>query len=161
VNALLDNGTTGSLMVTGQLGIFEPGETITGSITGVADVQGVVSYSNLSGYFIVGPTIAQVQATVYNERLGVTILSNVIQLEVRVPPSMDGTIFIENLNAIQRNALFGNIGSNPTIGVLPLGFRLRSNGFNLAAVLDGLTYLDINRVTGVMGHTFTVTDTGV
>lgn len=129
------------------------------TVNALLPIPGSLGNENLAGYFVVGPTIAQVQASVYNERLGVTILSNVIQLEVRVPPSMDGTVLIETLNDAQRNALFG--GPGPASGTLPLGFRLRSNGFNLAAVLDGLTYLDVNRPTGILGHAFTVIDPGV
>ena len=125
------------------------------TVEATLDVPRSAGNESLAGYFIVGPTIAQVQATVYNERLGITIESNVIELEIRVPPSMDGTVLIENLNAIQRDALLG-LPDGLTSGTLPLGFRLRSNGFNLAAVLDGLTYLSINRPTEILGHAFTV-----
>lgn len=110
---------------------------------------------SLAGYFIVGPTVATMQATVYNERLRTTIVSNTLQLRVQVPSSMDGTVLVENLNAAQKAELFST-GTLPTSGILPLGFRLKTSTLNMAAVLDGLTYFDINVPTEVLGHAFTI-----
>lgn len=134
-------------------------------VSGVLDVPGAAVSSGinnrLAGYFIAGPTIATVQASVYNERLGATILSNEITLDMRIPPSMDGTPLIETLNEVESSGIFGNMIGPPTSGVLPLGFRFRSTGVSLAGVLDGLTYIDVNRQSDVLMHAFTVTDSGV
>jgi hypothetical protein len=124
-------------------------------INGLLPVPRSVGNETLAGYFIVGPTVAALQASVYNERLRTTILSNNIQIEVRVPSSMDGTFLVQNLNAAQLNEIFG-FPPGVATGTLPLGFRLKSAGVTLAAALDGLTYFDINRPTEVLGHAFTV-----
>ncbi len=130
-------------------------------VSGILDLPGSGINDRLAGYFIAGPTVASLQASVFNERLGTTIFSNEIDLEIRVPPSMDGTILIEGLNEVQRLGIFGSTPSSPTAGILPLGFRLRSTGVTLAGVLGGLTYLDVNAPTEIVGHSFEVVESGV
>ena len=158
-----------------QPGAFIPVRPKSYSVTGAGDIEVVVSgvldvpgaavssgiNNRLAGYFIAGPTVATIQASVYNERLGATILSNEIMLDMRIPPSMDGTPLIETLNQVESSGIFGNMVNPPTSGILPLGFRFRSTGVSLAGVLDGLVYLDINRQSDVMMHAFTVTNSGV
>ena len=133
------------------------------SVSGILDLPqpAVTSGINnrLAGYFIAGPTVARLQASVKNERLGTTIFSNTIDVEIRVSPSMDGTVLIEALNDVQRSGLSVPVGILE--GTLPLGFRLRGFGVTLAGVLGGLTYLDVNRPTEVVGHAFEVVDSGV
>lgn len=156
---------------TGEFGAFVPlrplsyaigGDGSTSVIvSGLLEEPGTAVNDRLAGYFIAGPTVATLQASVYNERLGQTIFSNEIEVEIRVPPSMDGTVLVESLNEVQKSGIFEGFTTIPTAGTLPLGFRLRSTGVTLAGVLGGLTYLDVNRPTEVVGHAFEVVDSGV
>ena len=107
--------------------------------------QSVAPAGILHSYFVVAPTSIEIQASVYNERRGVTILSNTIQLRVNVPPYLNGTWTIDAINETHISEILGLVASGLSIGQkVPLGFRLRSTNITLAAAVNGVTFLDVN-----------------
>lgn len=106
---------------------------------------GVVPSGVHYGYFLVAPTAVKLQASVYSEVYHRTLYSNEIEIQLSIPDSMNGLWVIDELNTVHINELnvllSGMVASQQKV---PLGFRLRSPNLNLAAALDGVTFLDIN-----------------
>lgn len=99
----------------------------------------------LYSYFVVAPTNLRIQASVFNRRLNRNILSNEIEIELRIPTYLKGTWIIDAINQNHINEIdsrLANIVANNQR--MPLGFRLRSSNITLASALDGVTFLDIN-----------------
>lgn len=97
------------------------------------------------GYFLVSPTTVKLQASVYNERTDEVILSNEIDIQLRIPPYLNGMWTIDAINATDINEISALLAGITASGQkVPLGFRLRSNGVTLAGALNGVTFLDVN-----------------
>lgn len=129
------------------------------TMSGILDVPRSAGNADLAGYFIAGPAKTRFQASVVNEKTGATIVSNEIDLEIRILPAQDGTVLIENLNDVEKSEIFGVV-SPPDSGELPLGWRIRSANVGVSSAVDGLTYININSPTNVLGHAITVTVSG-
>lgn len=104
-----------------------------------------VPSGTLHSYFLIAPTTVTLQASVFNQRLNQTILSNEVQIKLNIPPYLSGLWIIDaiNQNEIdQISSLLSNIVASGQR--VPLGFRLRSSAVTLAAALDNVTFLDVN-----------------
>lgn len=100
---------------------------------------------DLDGYFVIVPPMAvRIRARVFNSRVGMSIESNTISLRLEVPPHMNGTILIEDINSLPANLVTWALTATHNSRILPLGFRLRSPGVTLASALGGVTYLNTN-----------------
>jgi len=97
------------------------------------------------GYFLVGPSAVELQASVYSETYHRMIYSNKIEIQLSIPDSMNGLWIIDELNSIHEDELSSVLaGMTASQQKIPLGFRLRSSNLNLAGALGGVTFLDIN-----------------
>lgn len=121
---------------TSTLAIPEPTASLLDSPTGT-----------LYSYFVVAPTTVKLQASVYNERLNKTIYSNEMFVKLQIPSYMNGLWLLNAINENHINEISSLLADVTANGQLvPLGFRLRSSGVTLAAALDGITFLDVNRL---------------
>ena len=124
---------------------------------------------NLFSYFVVAPTMVEVQASVYNERLQQTIFSNIISVQLAIPEYMSGVWTLDEINQVQIdevNTLLSGVAVDPTKKI-PLGFRFRTSNVTLAGALNGVTFLDVNPTYNAnvwdtdevtpLGHRFSIT----
>lgn len=140
---------------TGALGAYTPVQpvTVSGQQAIFDEHLDIVPNGDLAGYFLAGPTLVTLRAKTYNALTASYIYSNEIQILSEISPYMSGLWKIETANGLLEE-LPGVIF---TTGNIPLGFRIRSDSVTLASALDGVTFLNINCITG----TETVTNSGV
>lgn len=147
--------TANSGIITGAWTPLVPsGITQTSSTTTLTYNRGLPAITNpvndnRAGYFIIAPVEVDIQARVYSSVLGRNIYSNIITLAVNLPNQMQGKFLADNLNKIP-DALAAKFGANVS-GVIPFGFRLRSDGVTLAGALDGATFLNIQEQVHSLG----------
>lgn len=101
----------------------------------------------LYSYFLVAPTIVKLQASVFNSRLNQSILSNEISIKLEIPSYLSGLWTLDSINQNHIDEVSELLASGITASgqKVPLGWRLRSSSVTLAAALDGVTFLDVNR----------------
>ncbi len=107
---------------------------------------------DLDSYLLISPTNVVISASVTDED-GNVINSNDIQIQLEIPPSQNGTVYVDAFNDIPIDLLPYSLDGGDDGKTLPLGFRIRSTGITLASALNGVTYLDINK-PAYMGHAF-------
>jgi hypothetical protein len=107
---------------------------------------GGVEKPNMDSYFVVAPTTVSMQASVYNERLNRYIFSNEISVKLSIPSYLSGLWILDAINQTHIDEVSSLLEDITASGQkVPLGFRLRSSRVTLAAALDGVTFLDLNR----------------
>lgn len=164
---------------TGSLGAFIPVQPDSFTVTSTGTsllfnpaIESVTATGYFKSYFVTGGTEVSFRATAYNERLGRTIYSNVITVNIDIPDTMNGLIEVDTINEIQPGVLGDpdyydqlRYDLDPVTisaaGVLPLGFRLRGRGATLASALGAVTFFDINAeiqfvTTPALRHEFRV-----
>jgi hypothetical protein len=100
----------------------------------------------LHSYFVVAPTEVKLQAEVFNERRNKYIKSNEISIKLSIPSYLSGLWIVDSINQNHIDEISPLLANITASGQrVPLGFRLRSSRITLAAALDGVTFLDVNR----------------
>lgn len=99
-------------------------------------------------YFLVSPVMVEFQASVYIARIGRTLYSNTITIQLDIPSHMDGTWLIDNLNSVDLEEISPILAAKDPASILNkkviFGMRLKSDNITLAGALGGITFLDIN-----------------
>lgn len=100
---------------------------------------------DLDAYLLISPCDIQMIASVYDEVNDVTIYSNTITVRLHIPDYLNGTVNITNVNLLPSGIVPYILNNGQHAGrVLPLGWRLKSNGDTFASAIGGVTYIDIN-----------------
>ncbi len=108
----------------------------------VLDPPGV---GDLDSYFLVSPTTVRIQASTINSTSGEVIVSNIIEIQLKIPDHMNGLVNIDSINTIPSGIVPYMLSSQHNDRILPLGFRIRSTSITLASALEGVTFIDINQ----------------
>ena len=106
---------------------------------------GPVTSGGLYSYFVVAPTSVDIQASVYNSRIGREIYSNTITVDISIPDYMNGVWELEEINQLEIDEISSLLTEAVASGQkIPLGWRLKTSNIVLAGALDGVTFLDVN-----------------
>lgn len=109
----------------------------------------------LYSYFVIAPTKVKIQASVFNKRLNQEVLSNEIDIKLSIPSYMNGLWILDAINESQISEISAALASVTVNNQkVPLGFRLKSSRVTLAAALDGVTFLDMNRAVPVQSTAY-------
>lgn len=99
---------------------------------------------DLDGYLLISPTAVSIKATVYDQFSDKTITSNTITVQLKISDALNGTVFIDDINAIPANTVPYVLNSGDNGKILPLGFKIRQTGNTLASAIQAVTYIDMN-----------------
>lgn len=110
---------------------------------------------DLDGYLLISPSNVSVRAFVYDEFSDKIIYSNTIDIQLRIPPALNGTVYIDDFNNIPANTVPYVLNSGDNGKMIPLGFKIRQTGVTLASAIQGVTYLDINE-PAILNITFNI-----
>jgi hypothetical protein len=146
-----------------EVGAFVPLKPTT--ITNMGPTDNDVQYNgivltapgtgDLDGYLLISPTEVLLQATVVDEFLNKTIYSNVITIKLKISNALNGTVYVDDFNAIPPNTVPYVLNSGDNGKILPLGFKIRRTGNTLASAIQRVTYIDINQ-PAILTMTFNV-----
>lgn len=116
-------------------------------------------------YFMVAPAVVALQASVYVPRTKKTLTSNEIEIKLDIPPHMNGTYLLDDLNAVDLTEISPVLAAKDESLILNkkiiFGLRLKSANITLASALGGITFLDVNQELSpekwpCLGYYFTV-----
>lgn len=100
---------------------------------------------DLDAYLLISPCDVLMNASVYDEINDITLYSNTITTQLHIPDYLNGTININDVNTLPSGIVpFLLTGVQHNGRILPLGFRLKSNGVTFGSAIGGVTYVDIN-----------------
>lgn len=115
------------------------------NLTYPSGTAGIAPSGTLHSYFLVAPTAVTMQASVYNQRLNQSILSNTIQIKLDIPPYLSGMWTVDSINQTHIDEINSVLATGIASGArVALGYRLRSSNVTLAGALNGVTFLDVN-----------------
>lgn len=99
---------------------------------------------NLDGYLLISPASVLVRAKTVDAFSNKTIYSNTITIKLQVGDALNGTVYIDDINAVPAAIVPYVLNGGDNGKILPLGFKIRQTGVTLASAVQRVTYIDIN-----------------